>query len=159
MYFMLEFDFTLRYWLGPQHGNANWLTRVKVKGTMSCGINDEIECAFRAEVKEMPHHRNVVEYLQTGEVHLLKANERRRLRVMTKKYTLQNDELYYKDPDGELKLCLAQSEVSAVLTEFHDFAFGGHWRRDVTISNLRRHFYWPTMRKDVVEHLKKCEAC
>ena len=157
---MSEFDFTLRYRPGPKHGNADGLSRAKMKeDTMSCGINDEIECAFRAEVEEDPHYRSIVEYLRTGEVHLPEANERRRLRTMAKKYTLQNDELYYRDTDGELKLCLAQSEVPAVLTEFHESSFGGHWGRDVTISNLRRHFYWPTMRKDVIEHLKRCEAC
>ena len=78
---------------------------------------------------------------------------------MARKYTLQNAKVYYKDMDGELKLCLAQSKVPAVLTEFHDSDFGGHWGRDVTISNLRRHFYWPTMHKDVIEHLKRCKAC
>ena len=91
-------------------------------------------------------------------VHLPGANERRRLRTMAKKYTLRNDKLYYRDTDGDLKLCLARSEVPAVLTEFHESSFGGHWGRDVTISNLCRHFYWPTMRKDVTEHLRRCEA-
>ena len=93
---------------------------------MSCGVNDEIECAFRAEVEEDPHYGSIVEYLRTGEVHLPKANERTRWRVMATKYTLQNDELYYRDTDGELKLCLAQSEVPAMLTELHDSSFGGH---------------------------------
>ena len=58
-----------------------------------------------------------------------------------------------------MKLCLAQSEVPVVLREFQDSALGGHWGRDVTISNLRRHFHWPAMCKDVIEHLRKCEAC
>ena len=157
---MSEFDFTLRYWPGPKHGNADGLSGAKIQeDIMSCGINDEIECAFRAEVEEDPHYRSIVDYLRTGEVHLPRANERRRLRTMAKKYTLRNDELYYRDTDGELKLCLARSEVPAVLTEFHESSFGGHWGQDVTISNLRRHFYWPTMRKDVTEHLRKCEAC
>ena len=52
---------------------------------MSCGVNDEIECAFRAEVEEDPHYKNLVAYLQIGEVHLPEANERRRLRAMAKK--------------------------------------------------------------------------
>ena len=106
-----------------------------------------------------PPYRSIVNYLRTGEVHLPGANERRRLWTMAKKYTLQNDELYYRDTNGELKLCLAQSEVPAILTEFHESSFGGHWGRDVTISNLRRRFYWPTMSKDVTEHLRRCEAC
>ena len=125
---------------------------------MNCGVNDEIECAFRGEVEEDPHYRSIVDYLRTGEVHLPGADERRRLRTMAKKCTLRNDELYCRDTDGELQLCLARSEVPAILTEFHESSFGGHWGRDVTISNLRRHFYWPTMRKDVTEHLRRCEA-
>ena len=110
-------------------------------------------------MEEDPHYKSIVDYLRTGEVHLPGANGRRRLRTMAKKYMLWNDELYYRDTDGELKLCLARSEVPAVLTEFHESSFGGHWGRDVTISNLCRHFYWPTMRKDVTKHLRRCEAC
>ena len=85
---MSEFDFTLRYRLGPRHGNADGLSRMKVKGTMSCGIDDEIECAFRAEMEKDPYYRNIIRYLQTGEVHLLKANEQRRVRVIARQYTL-----------------------------------------------------------------------
>ena len=157
---MSEFDFTLRYRSGSKHRNADGLSRAKIQeDIMSCEINDEIECAFRTEVEEDPHYRSIVDYLRTGGVHLPGANERRRLRTMAKKYMLWNDELYYRDTDGELKLCLARSEVPAILTEFHESSFRGHWGRDVTISNLRHHFYWPTMRKDVTEHLRKCEAC
>ena len=86
---MSEFDLTLRYRLGPKHGNANGLSRAKIKeDIMSYGVNDEVECAFRAEGEEDPHYRNIVEYLRTGEVHLPGANERRRLWTMAKKYTL-----------------------------------------------------------------------
>ena len=86
---MLEFDFILRYQPGPKHGNANGLSRAKIKeDIMSCGVNDEVECAFRAEVEEDPHYKSIVEYLQTGEVHLPGVNERRRLRTMAKKHTL-----------------------------------------------------------------------
>ena len=133
---MSEFDFTLRYRPGPKHGNADGLSRAKIQeDIMSCGVNDEIECAFWAGVEEDPHYRSIVDYLRTGEVHLPEANERRRLRTMAKKYTLRNVELYYRGTDGELKLCLAQSEVPAVLTEFHESLFGGHLGRDVTTSN------------------------
>ena len=40
---------------GPKHGNADGLSRAKVKeGMMSCGIDNDIECAFRAEVENAP---------------------------------------------------------------------------------------------------------
>ena len=77
---MSEFDFPLRYRPGPKYGNADGLSRAKIKeGMMSCGVNDEIKCAFRAKVEEVPHYRSIVDYLRTGEVHLPGPNERRRL--------------------------------------------------------------------------------
>ena len=33
---------------------------------MSCGIDDEIECAFRAEVEDDSHYKSIVDYLRTG---------------------------------------------------------------------------------------------
>ena len=30
---------------------------------MSYGVNDEIKCAFRAEVEEDPHYKSIVDYL------------------------------------------------------------------------------------------------
>ena len=62
---MSEFDFTLRYRPGPKHGNADGLSRAKVQeDMMSCGIDDEIECAFRAEVEDDPHYRSIINYLR-----------------------------------------------------------------------------------------------
>ena len=53
---MSEFDFTLQYRPGPKHGNADGLNRAKIEeDIMSCGVNDEIECAFRAEVEDESH--------------------------------------------------------------------------------------------------------
>ena len=119
----------------------------------------KLNVPFEQKWKKIPTVGTLLNICGLGKYTCRGANERRRLRTMAKKYTLRNDELYYRDTDGELKLCLAQSEVPAVLTEFHESSFGGHWERDVTISNLHRHFYSPTMRKDVTEHLKRCEAC
>ena len=50
--------------MGPKHGNADDLSRAKVQeDMMSCGINDKIECAFRAEVEDDPHYRSIINYL------------------------------------------------------------------------------------------------
>ena len=87
---------------GPKHGNADGLIRAKVQeDMMSYGIDDEIECAFRADVEYDPHYRSIIDYPRTREVHLPGANERRQLRAMAMKYTLRNDELYYRDTDGD----------------------------------------------------------
>ena len=68
---MSEFDFTLRYRPGPKHGNADGLSRAKIReDIMRCGVNDEIECAFRVEMEEDPHYKSIIDYLRTGEVHL-----------------------------------------------------------------------------------------
>lgn len=70
---MSEFGFSHCYQPRLQHENAYGVSRMEVKGTKSCGSNDEIDCAFRAEMEEDPYYRSIIEYLKTREVHLPKA--------------------------------------------------------------------------------------
>ena len=72
---------------------------------------------------------------------------------------MKSGELYHINPFGELKPCISQKEVPSVMEEFHDSAFGGHWGADVTLLGLRRAFYWPTMMRDVMDHVRTCDHC
>ena len=46
-----------------------------------------------------------------------------------------------------------------MLQEYHDGAVGGHFGRDITIGQIRQHFWWPTIWKDVVAYIKTCDIC
>jgi hypothetical protein len=85
--------------------------------------------------------------------------ERERVRKRALRFVIEGKRLYYRDPDGGLKLCLRKADVKEVLQEFHEGAMGGHFGRDITIGRIRQHFWWPTIWKDVSDHIKTCDNC
>jgi hypothetical protein len=48
---------------------------------------------------------------------------------------------------------------SAILHECHDANVAGHPGRDRTLELVLRHFWWPTVREDVIEYVDGCEYC
>ena len=46
-----------------------------------------------------------------------------------------------------------------VLTALHDSPIGGHSGAPATFSKLQPLFYWPGMRKDVLQHVQSCTVC
>ena len=53
----------------------------------------------------------------------------------------------------------AQQRADAFSFVHDDPANGGHQGRDKTLERMRRHFYWPSMRKDVTKWVATCETC
>lgn len=157
-----EFDFTLTYRPGPRHGNADGLSRMHGPDPKAEDepIDDEPRhFALMVRVQGDPWYSDVLEYLTSGSAPGETSKERYRVRNKAKRYTVKEGELMRLDCDGELKTCIRQDEVANTLQHFHDSEFGGHWGRDVTIETLRRTMYWPTMYRDVAEHVKKCQTC
>ena len=48
---------------------------------------------------------------------------------------------------------------SDLLVEAHDSKVSGHLGGRKTLSQLRRSYYWPEMRKEVIEYVSSCLAC
>jgi Integrase zinc binding domain len=46
-----------------------------------------------------------------------------------------------------------------LLKEVHDSAQGGHFGMDVTLHRLKRMFYWPAMKTDVINYVRSCPNC
>lgn len=47
----------------------------------------------------------------------------------------------------------------SILKEVHDSPWAGHMGITKTLHAVKRHFYWPTVRKDVIQHVKSCHQC
>jgi hypothetical protein len=45
------------------------------------------------------------------------------------------------------------------LQYFHDGILAGHLRVRKTIGKIFSNFWWPSMRKEVYEYVRKCELC
>ena len=49
--------------------------------------------------------------------------------------------------------------VSVVLRLEHDTPVAGHPGKDRTLQAMRRKYYWPTMKRDIDNHIDQCKQC
>ncbi|KAK9070324.1 hypothetical protein SSX86_010725 [Deinandra increscens subsp. villosa] len=97
-------------------------------------------------------------FIQEGEI---PKNENPRL-FQTKviPYSIINGILYKKSLAGPYLRCLEQPEALAVLQDIHEGDCGNHTGgRSLFSKVLRTGYYWPTMKKDAMAFVQKCDAC
>jgi hypothetical protein len=103
----------------------------------------------------------VAEFLTT---HLLpeslSKNERRKVRLHSRHFTIVGGKLYRRGVDGVLRRCVTAMEIPTILSACHDSACGGHFSGTLTAQKvLRAGYYWPTLFQDAHEYTKRCDAC
>ena len=59
------------------------------------------------------------QYLETGMAPGDTLNERRRIRLAARRFTIRNNVLLYWDYDGNLKICVPEAEVPRIIEEHH----------------------------------------
>jgi hypothetical protein len=82
------------------------------------------------------------------------------LKVHAVKYCISEGKLFWKDPLGFLLVCLVETKIEKVITEFHEGLFGGHhaWRA-TTYKILRERYYWPKLFSNVNAKVRACDPC
>ena len=74
-------------------------------------------------------------------------------------YSLEGTLLFWADRSSTQRICVPKNQRIQVLKEFHDTPLGGHFGVDKTFETLRRHFYWPKMKRSVHEYVTSCDQC
>jgi hypothetical protein len=87
----------------------------------------------------------------------LEQKERMNIKRKSRRYVVDGDELYYRENDGQLSVCVLERNVDAVLQSGHDVH--GHFSISATLSNLIGRCYWPTRSADVAVYVRSCDAC
>ena len=83
-----------------------------------------------------------------------------KLRYKALKYTLLDDELYYRTIDGVLLKCLSADQAKVVMGEVHEGICGTHQSAHKMKWLLRRAgYFWPTMLEDCFRYYKGCQDC
>ena len=87
-----------------------------------------------------------------------KANKIRRV---ASPYWLSADrKLYRRSFGGPYLLCLHPGKVDELLAELHERVCGGHaGGRSLAHRAMTQGFWWPRMRNDAAEYVRKCERC
>ncbi|XP_057977967.1 uncharacterized protein LOC131164622 [Malania oleifera] len=96
-------------------------------------------------------------YLKDGS---LPEDNKEALKVRSKaaRYTLMGRELYMRSLTLPYLRCLSNEEGEYILREIHEGVCGNHLAsRALAHKAMRLEFYWPTMKKDTVELVKRCD--
>ena len=102
---------------------------------------------------------DIIKYLQTGTLSE-KPNQAHKIRVQVARFTLIRRHLYKRSFSSSYLRCLNHSEVLYILAELHEGVCGNHsGGRSLAHRAHSQGYYWPTMKKDVVAYVKKCDKC
>jgi hypothetical protein len=71
-------------------------------------------------------------------------------------YTVKDDLLLWKQ---RIVIPNNGALIQQVLYELHTSPLGGHAGITRTMARVKAQFYWPDMKTDIVEYVKKCEIC
>lgn len=73
---------------------------------------------------------------------------------------LYNNILYKRSFSRPLLRCVPPDMTSAVLCELHEGVCGGHLgARSLSDHVINQGYYWPTLRRDAQDFVKKCHSC
>jgi len=84
-------------------------------------------------------------------------------KVLAKKaarYVLIADDLYKRGFTTPLLKCLGKEQSEYVMNELHNGICGMHFGHKTLAARIvRARYYWPTVRQDCAEYVKKCKSC
>ena len=92
----------------------------------------------------------IVEYLETG---ILPEDKKlaKTLALTQSQYVLQDGVLYHVEPDSTLRVIPPFDMRDKLFQQTHGGQFGGHLSDIKVHSELRRHYWWTGMRKDITQ--------
>ncbi|XP_057452759.1 uncharacterized protein LOC130744604 [Lotus japonicus] len=75
-------------------------------------------------------------------------------------YTLLGDQLYRRGVGVPLLRCVSEEDAERIMFEVHEGVCASHiGGRSLAAKVLRAGFYWPTLRSDCMDYVKKCDKC
>ena len=139
-----------------KHADFMGVVPIEVLPIPSTESQDEIMAIVVAQDSWM---NPLVEYLQDGKLPEGKL-ESRRLRTRAARYCIYDDKLYKRGFSAPLLRCIDGLDCQVVLNEIHAGHCGNHaGGLSLAQKALRQGYYWPTMKKDSIEMVKRCDKC
>ncbi|XP_061357177.1 uncharacterized protein LOC133301549 [Gastrolobium bilobum] len=109
------------------------------------------------EVVEETWITPIINYLAEG---ILPPDQKEARKIVRRSahFCMVHGPLYKRGLSTPLLKCLNPSDVQFLLEEIHEGINGHHMGgHSLAKKEMRARFYWPTMERDVHEHVKKCE--
>jgi hypothetical protein len=179
------FDYEIQYKPGKQHHNADALTRlpglkgkqrpVREKKFSIAAVSEEKsvvqeEATLRKKIAEMqrkqPDILAVIEYLESNK---LPDDEReaKNVIVLATQCSLEDGLLYRiwwpqrknQRYDTRKQLVVPSALQQEIMQAYHDDPLGGHLGFEKVYEKMKERYFWPKMRVDVKDWVRRCEVC
>ncbi|XP_020202196.1 uncharacterized protein LOC109787995 [Cajanus cajan] len=86
--------------------------------------------------------------------------EAKKIRTQAARYSMVAGELYRRGFSTPLLKCIDQQQADYVIREIHEGICGSNsGGRTLAAKVLRAGYYWPTLKTDCAEYVKKCKQC
>jgi len=143
-----EFDFEIKYRPGKANVVADALSR-KVSLFAISVISSPLIDEVKREINQDSFFAPVITLL------LKESKNSKELRTM-QGYRLANDCLYFNE-----RLCIPrEGEIrKRLLAEAHDSPIAGHLGYIKTYMSIKKSFFWPGLKGDVMHHVLQCLVC
>ena len=140
-----------------------WLIKVELITKQS--INTTTEDAIRVDMTAITTTRScwmdpIIEFLVEDRVPD-DESEANKVRQMASWYWLSTDrKIDRRSFRGPYLLCLHLEKVNELLVELHEGVCGSHvGGRSLAHRAMTQGFWWPKMRNNAAEYVRKCERC
>ncbi|CAL2270520.1 unnamed protein product [Prunus armeniaca] len=121
---------------------------------------EEIEPIDSMQIDEDPSWQDpIIDYLVNGNLPMDKS-EARKVQQKAARYYMHGSKLIRRSYSGPHLTCIKYPQTLEVLCEIHDGECGNHsGGRSLAQKTLNVGYFWPTMRHDSAEYVKRCDRC
>ncbi|XP_020421514.1 uncharacterized protein LOC109949767 [Prunus persica] len=121
---------------------------------------DEIKPIDSMQIDEDPSWQDtIIDYLVNENLPMDKS-EARKVQQKAARYYMQGDKLIRRSYSGPHLTCIKYPQTLEVLCKIHDGECGNHsGGRSLAQKALNVGYFWPTMRHDSTEYVKRCDRC
>ncbi|MCO5575354.1 hypothetical protein L7F22_029154 [Adiantum nelumboides] len=143
-----EYDFDIKYRPGKDNVVADGLSRKSFLNAISIPNNPILDMIKEASLND-PEYQNLTRRIQN-------SRETKEISRPAKEYSLQGGFLYY-----EQRLCVPKDPTlkKAILFKAHDSPISGHPGYAKTLNAIRKSYFWPRMKGDILRYVKQCLSC
>nr|KYP55059.1 Gypsy retrotransposon integrase-like protein 1 [Cajanus cajan] len=118
----------------------------------------ELECML---VEEVPKSwmTEILNFIVNG-TEPAEPSEAKRIRTQAAQYSVVAGELYRRGFSTPLLKCIDHQQANYVIGEIHEGICGSQFgRRTLATKVLRASYFWPTLKTDCAQFVKKCLQC